>query len=79
MTPFDQALKDIFKIDPWGVAKFFVLLFLGIYVAFSVVIIRQVKLMIGVLDGNFNLPLKSIAWFIFLLSVMVFFLGLVVL
>jgi hypothetical protein len=75
MTPFEQVLENLVGIDPWGVAKLAVLLFLSLYIAFAVIIVRQVKLMIGVLNGTIDLPLRALALLHLILSIGVFILA----
>ena len=65
--------------EPWILLKFLFLIAFLLYIAFAVIVIRQVKLMGQTLNGALNLPLKLIAWVHFLVAVSVFVLALVVL
>lgn len=64
MTPFERTIELFanfsFSID------FFIksLLLVGMifYVVFGVMVVRQVSLMAKTLNGNFDLPIKIIAW-----------------
>lgn len=79
MTPFEQTFENLLRLDIWALAKLFVLVFLGVYVAFAVVLVKQVKLMTAVLDGNLNLPLKALALAHLVLAGMVLLLALSIL
>ena len=79
MTPFEQTLDQLLKVDIWVLVKIIVLIFMGIYTAFAIVVMRQVNLMTSVLNGNLNLPLKAIALIHLALAVMMFLLALTIL
>lgn len=79
MTPFEQVLINVFQVDLWGVAKLAVLLFLGIYIVFAFIVVRQVRLMTSVLNGSIDLPLRAIALAHLAIAVMVFLMALTVL
>lgn len=74
-TPLDKLIAFLLSVNIWSVAKLFVLFGLLLYLAFAVVVIRQVNLMIHALDGILNLPVKTIAWVHFLLALAVFLLA----
>ncbi len=63
----------------WGIAKILVLIALGIYLIFALVVIRQVGIMTKTLEVGFELPIKMIALVHLLFAVGVFILGLVIL
>lgn len=52
--------------------KIFALIALGIYIVFSLVVIKQVNMMIGTLDIGFNGFIKFVAWAHFGFAVFVF-------
>jgi len=79
MTPFEQLLQDLLTINIWTMAKLLVLIFMGVYLAFAIVIVRQVKLMTNVLDGNLNLPLTALALAHLALAGIVFLMALTIL
>lgn len=79
MTPFEQTLESLIRVDIWFLAKLLVLAALGVYLAFAVVLVRQVKLMVSVLNGNLNLPLKALALGHLVVAGMVFLLALTIL
>ena len=79
MNSFENLLNQLFSISVWDIAQLSVLLFLLIYIIFSVVVIRQVKSMIQALNGTLDLPLRLIAWIHLGIAVFVFFLALIVL
>ena len=70
---------DFTKISIWVVAKWFVVAALVIYLVFALVIVRQVYMMTRVVSGELDLAVKVAAWVYFVLSLLVFFLALVVL
>ena len=78
MTPFENLIQSLASaaIDGWFFVKLLFLLGFLLYIAFAVVVVRQVNLMIQTLDGVLNLPLKLIAWVHFGVALLVFFLAL---
>ena len=79
MTPSEQFLENLFQVSPWGLVKAAVLLALGIYIVFAIIIVRQVKLMTNVLNGQMDLPLKTVALIHLVLAIGVFLLSLAIL
>jgi len=79
MNGFEDLLDKIFAISFWDISKLAVLVFLLIYIIFSIVVIRQINLMSQALNGTLNLPLKIFAWLHFGLAVFVFLLSLLML
>jgi len=67
----EQLLKFLFTINIWAVAKFVVLLGLGVYIIFAFVVVRQVKIMTEVISGMLTGPLRLISWLFFLFSIAV--------
>jgi hypothetical protein len=51
-----------FFIDTWGLVKIPVLILLGLYSIFAMVVVRQVYLMTRTLDIGFELPIKVVAY-----------------
>lgn len=66
-------------ISIWLAIKIFVLLFLGMYIIFALVVIRQIALMSGTLDMGLNLPIRFIGWTHFLFAVGIFVIALIIL
>lgn len=66
-------------ISVWLLVKIFILLFLAIYIVFSMVVIRQIKLMLQTLDMGLNLPIRFIGWGHFLFAVGIFVIALLIL
>lgn len=64
----ENILETIFHFNIWLIVKFFVLLALGIYVIFSFIVVRQVKLMTEVVAGIMTNLLRILAWGLFLFS-----------
>ena len=49
----------------WAIAKIFVIIALGLYLVFALVVIRQVQLMTDTVEMGFEIPLKDQISFIF--------------
>jgi hypothetical protein len=80
MTPADQFLQFIANQSPataaWLVIKWIYLFGILIYVAFALIVVRQVGLMSRTVEGNsLNIAVKMIAWIHFLVSVVVLLLA----
>lgn len=65
--------------DPWIFLKILFLMAFFIYVAFAVIVVRQVKLMSQTLNGVLDFHLKIIAWIHLLVAMITFVLALVIL
>ena len=65
--------------DPWVLVKILFLIGFFIYVAFALIVVRQVKLMSQTLNGFLDLPLRMMSWIHFLVAMAVFVLALVIL
>jgi len=68
----EQFLNTILNINLWQVGKVFVLIGLAVYLVFSFVVVRQVKLMTQVVSGILTNSLRVVAWLLFLFSILVF-------
>lgn len=83
MTPFEKFIQFLAKIIPslsvWWLVKALFVIGLGIYLAFAVIIVRQVGLMTKTLNGEFDVSLKLVTWIHLAVAVVVFFLTLVIL
>jgi len=83
MTPAEKFIQFLANIIPtfsiWLLIKILFVIGLFLYLAFAVIVIRQVGLMGKTLDGEFNLPLKFIAWVHLIISLGVFLLAIFVL
>ena len=83
MTPADNFIQFLVKIIPtlslWLLVKILFIIGLALYLAFAVIVIRQVGLMAKTLDGEFNLPLKFVAWAHLIVSLGVFLLAIFIL
>ena len=78
MTPFDQFIHSL-SITPvfdfWFLIKILFVIGFGLYLAFAAIVIRQVKMMVEVIEGLYVWPLRLFAWvhmgiaiFLFLIS-----------
>ncbi len=79
MQQVERFLQDLLGISIWSVMKVLVLFGLLLYLVFAMVVIRQVKLMSGTLNGTLNIPLRLIATVHMIFAVCVFLFALVVL
>lgn len=63
-TPFDQIAESLFSFhfNPWSLLKAVFMIALLFYLAFAVIVVRQVSLMIKTINGHFKIPVKFIAW-----------------
>lgn len=64
MTPFDKFIEYLanFSFSFDLILKGLLLFGMLFYIAFGIIVVRQVGLMIKTLDGTVNLPIKIIAW-----------------
>jgi len=83
MTPFEQFIQFLVNLGPsftfWWLVKILFLIGLGLYLAFAVIVVRQVKMMSQALDGSFNLVIKFISWVHLGVAIGVFILAWVIL
>lgn len=83
MTPFDAFIQFLTGFLPhfsiWWLVKGLFVIGLTLYLAFAVIVIRQVGLMSKTLDGEFGPPLKLISYVHLLVALAVFLLALVIL
>lgn len=63
----------------WSIIKIFILIFLGIYVVFSLVIIKQISLMATTIEIGFEKQLKLLGYLHFLFAVGVLIFGFIIL
>lgn len=76
---FDQLLAFLLGINIWSLVKVLFLVALLIYIAFAIIVVRQVNLMRETLNGVLDWPLRIIAWIHLGMAVGVFLLALVIL
>jgi len=64
MTPFERLIESLanFSFNFHWVFKIPFLFGMLFYLAFGIIVIRQVSLMSKTLEGSFNLPIKMTAW-----------------
>lgn len=64
MTPFESLIEYLanFSFSLSWIFKIPFLLGMLFYLAFGVIVVRQVSLMSKTLEGPFNFPIKVIAW-----------------
>jgi len=82
MTPFDRILEYLTKtwrVDVLILGKAGVLLFLLLYFLFSLVVVKQVRLMSETVTGVVEKELAAAAKALVGLAVLVFFLALIIL
>jgi len=66
-------------ISIWFIAKIFVLIGLLLYLAFALVVLRQVQLMIETVEVGFETPIKFLAYVHLAFAVLVLILALIIL
>jgi len=81
MTPFEKILQSLAEVDLavglMLILKWVYVAALGIYLAFALIVVRQVGLMGKTLDGaGLNTVVQVVAWIHFLASVAVLLLAL---
>jgi hypothetical protein len=83
MTPFEQFIQSLsinsFDSVLWIFVKILFAIGFGLYLAFAVIIIRQVKIMGEVVEGLSVWPLRILAWVHLLVAIFLFLLTLIVL
>lgn len=62
-----------------AIGKIFALIFLGIYIIFALVIVKQVSLMVATVEAGLEFLIKLIAWAHFIFAVFVFLTAFVIL
>ncbi|HUW24601.1 MAG TPA: DUF5657 family protein [Patescibacteria group bacterium] len=68
----EEFIHQLLHFNFWSFGKFFILVGLGVYLVFSFVVVRQVKLMTQVVSGILTNSLRVVAWLLFLFSIIVF-------
>ncbi|MFH1840556.1 MAG: DUF5657 family protein [Candidatus Shapirobacteria bacterium] len=80
MTPFDQFIAFLAQglpgFDPWLIIKIFVLIALFLYLAFAVIVLRQVMLMDETVKSSLGGLFKLLAAVHLVAVVLIFFLSL---
>jgi hypothetical protein len=66
-------------LSVWLVAKVFILIAIGIYLVFALVVIRQISLMIETVEVGFSFPIRLVGWLHLLFTIGVFLVALVTL
>ena len=82
MTPFERILEFLVKnwrVDAAIVAKVGVMVFLGLYLVFALMVVRQIKLMSQTINGLSERWLIAGAWALVGLAGAALMLGLIVL
>jgi len=68
----ENIINTILNVNIWGIGKLFVLIGLAVYSVFAFVVVRQVKTMTNVVSGIMTGFLRTISWFFFLFSIIIF-------
>ena len=83
MTPFDNFIhllaNSATAFSIWWIVKLLFLLALLIYIAFAIIIIRQIGLMSKTLHTEFAIPIKLVAWIHLAAAILTFLLALLIL
>jgi hypothetical protein len=72
-------ISPIFGISIWLVVKVGVLILLGMYLVFSLVVVRQIKLMTSTLSLGFETPIIFLGYMHLAFAVLVFLAALIIL
>lgn len=67
----EQLFQSVFGFEVWLLVKGLFLVGMLVYCVFSFVVVRQVKLMTGVVHGLLSRSLQVLAWTLFLFSIFV--------
>lgn len=81
MTPFDRLALFLASLtfSPWFFIKLLFLIGLLTYLAFAVIVVRQVNLMTRALNSEFETSLKLISWVHLVVTIGVFIMAVVIL
>lgn len=63
----------------WVIAKILVLIGIGVYVVFALVVVRQVKIMTETLEVGFEAPIRLFSLALLVVSILVFLFALITL
>jgi len=72
-------ISPIFGISMWLVVKAAVLILLGMYLIFSLVVVRQIKIMTTTLSLGFEAPITMLGYIHLAFAVLVFLAALIIL
>lgn len=72
----NSLFQSIFGFSVWLPVKIMFLVGFFVYVIFAFVVVRQVKLMTGVVSGLLSGLLQLLSWLLFLFSIFVFIVAL---
>lgn len=72
-------INPIFGISVWLVVKIAALILLGMYLIFSLVVVRQIKLMTTTLTLGFEAPIIMLGYIHLAFAVLVFLAALIIL
>ena len=75
----EQTSSYILNFAVWDLTKVGLLVFLGLYLIFALLVVRQVQLLTSVLGTNFSPLFRTVAMLHVLLAVGVFLFALVIL
>lgn len=74
-----MMISPIFGISIWLVVKVAALILLGMYLVFSLVVVRQIKLLTDTLSLGFEAPIIMLGYIHLAFAVLVFLAALIVL
>jgi len=73
-------INEIFLgVGAWGLVKAMVLVGEGVFLVFSLVVVRQVQLMVGTIEGGLSWSVKLASWLLLAGAVALFVFSVVVL
>jgi len=81
VTPFEQFVQNLAVpgFNFWFLIKILFIIALALYLAFAVIIVRQVKIMFETLKGMLDWPIKLVAWVHLAIAAFIFILAFIIL
>ena len=81
MTPFEEFVQNlaVSGFNFWFLIKILFIIALGLYLAFAVIIVRQVKVMFETLKGMLDWPIRLVAWIHLAIAIFIFILAFIIL
>lgn len=71
--------SSLLGISIWGIAKFFAIFALILYIVFALVVVRQIRLMTDTLEVGFESPIKLLGYLHLGVAILVLVISLLIL
>lgn len=75
----EELISSSMQVSIWGIVKIFYLLGIGLYLAFAILIVRQISLMSSTVSATSSPVFKLLGYVHLLFAFGVFFLALIIL